>query len=380
MVFHLRVGRSLNIILAFSLSVAGYGYLAPAVARSLSSVDADASGESLARSVNTTRPPGTPDSSESHVVSPTITLYFDPAQGASSEEIVRRALLSNGELMAALLDIVRARGKLRQAGLRPNPTIDFEQTTGRFTGAAGEHETSIGLSLLLELGGKRRRRIELAQAELEASEAEVANRERQLAGEVYSQYAEALAGLRALVEGRMRASLLRLKSLTGMPANEPLRLREDITKPPPLLAPPASLEAAVEVALRTRPDLRLARLMEEVSQAGLRLARAEAAPDVTASTKYSVGRSVFDDTPVGVLTDRDKLLTFGVSVGLPVFNKNQGAKAEAATAITQARTRREFLEAVVRSEVGSAYTRYEAARGSSNARMTISGVFAPPTS
>jgi outer membrane protein TolC len=52
--------------------------------------------------------------------------------------------------------------------------------------------------LPLELGGKRRRRIELAQAELEAAEAEVANRERQRAGEVYSQYAEALAGIREL--------------------------------------------------------------------------------------------------------------------------------------------------------------------------------------
>ena len=61
------------------------------------------------------------------------------------------------------------------------------------------------------------------------------------------------------------------------------------------------------------------------------------------------------------MRDKDRLLTFGVSVGLPVFNKNQGAKAEAAVAIAQARARREYLEAVVRSEVASAYARYEAA-------------------
>ena len=85
-------------------------------------------------------------------------------------------------------------------------------------------------------------------------------------------------------------------------------------------------------------------------------------PDVTPFTKYSYGRSVFDDTPVGVLRDRDNLLTFGVSVGIPIFNRNQGGKAEAAAAITQAERRREFLEAVVRSEVQSAYARYEAAR------------------
>lgn len=345
---------------------------------------------------------------ESRKISPLVALYFDPAQGASSNELVRRALTSNGELAAARLDIVRARARLRQAGLRPNPTLDFEQTTGRLTGSAGESETSIGVALPLELGGKRRRRIELAQVELEATEAEIAERERRLTNEVLALYAEALAALRelkitegltdldlktvvivqarvnegetpplelnllraeverlrsrrALVEGRLQASLLRLKSLAGIPLNEPLRLREDLTKPV-LARPPASVESAVEIALRTRPDIRLARLTEEVAQAGLRLARAQTAPDVTAFTKYTISRGVFDDTPVGVLTDKDRLLTFGVSIGISVFNKNQGAKAEAAAIISQARTRREYLEQVVRSEVQSAYVRYEAAR------------------
>lgn len=334
--------------------------------------------------------------------------YFHPRQGASSGDLVGRALRSNGELAAARLEVERARARVRQAGLRPNPTLDFEQTTGRLTGSPGEGETSVGVSLPVELGGRRRRRIELARAELEAVEAEVADRERRLAGEVLASYAEALAALReleitegltdldlqttrfvqarvnegesapielsllrveverlrsrrALVEGRLQAALLRLKGLAGIPAEEPLRLREAVAAAPALREPPGSLAAAVEIALRTRPDLRLARLNEEVAEAGLRLARAQARPDLTASVRYSRERSVFDDTPVGPLRDRDHLLTVGVSVGIPVFNKNQGAKEEATTAIAQARTRREFLEQVVRSEVASAYARYEAA-------------------
>ena len=337
-----------------------------------------------------------------------IGLYFDPVQGASSNDLVRRALSANGELAAARLDVERARARLRQAGLRPNPTVDFEQTTGRLTGSGGESETSVGVSLPLELGGQRRRRIELARAEVEAAEAEIADRERRLSGEVRALYAEALGALReletteglnrldlqstvvvqarvsegesapielnllrvevdrlrsrrALVEGRLRSALIRLKSLAGVPADEPLRLRESLAAPS-LAAPPGSLDAAIEIALRTRPDLRLARLTEEVAQAGFRLARAQGSPDVTAFSRYTISKSAFDDTPVGVLRDKDKLLTFGVSVQLPIFNKNQGAKAEAAVAVTQARTRREFLEAVVRSEVASAYARYEAAR------------------
>jgi cobalt-zinc-cadmium efflux system outer membrane protein len=328
----------------------------------------------------------------------------------ASIDLVRRALASNGELAAARLETTRSRARLLQAGLRPNPTVDFERTIGRFTGSRGESETTMGVGLPLELGGKRSRRIELAQAELEAVEAEIAERERRLAGEVRALYAEALASLRelgtteeltnldlktivvvqarvsegetapielnqlrvevdrlrsrrALVEGRLRSSLIRLRNLTGMPHAEVLRLREDIATPI-LPSPPASQAAAIEIALHTRPDLRLARLNEEVAQAGLRLALSLGTPDVTAFTRYTQNQSVIEDTPVGSLRDKDRLLTFGVTVSIPVFNKNQGAKAEAAISITQAKTRREFLESVVRADVESAYARYEAARAS----------------
>ena len=93
-----------------------------------------------------------------------LSLYFDSLQGVSSNDLVRRALASNGELAASRLDIQRARSRLRQASLRPNPSIDIEQTTGRFTGAQGESELSVGLAIPLELGKKRGRRIELARA------------------------------------------------------------------------------------------------------------------------------------------------------------------------------------------------------------------------
>lgn len=333
--------------------------------------------------------------------------YVDP-QGISSDDIVRRAIGSNAELAAVRLDIERARARMRQAGLRPNPTIDFEQTTGKLTGSTGERETSIGFALPLELNGQRQKRVNLAQVELEAAEAEVADRERRLIAEVRAAHAEVLAAVReleiteglnnldvqtarivearvtegesapielnllraeverlksrrALVEGRLQASLLRLKSLVGMSPDEPLRLREDLTAPS-LSQSVASLEAALDIALRLRPDLRLARLAERVAEAGLELARTQARPDVTAFTKYTSTRSTFDNTPIGVLRDKDNVLSFGVSVSIPLFNRNQGAKAEAATAIAQARRRREFAEQLVRAEVASAYARYEAAQ------------------
>ncbi len=334
--------------------------------------------------------------------------YFDPVQGSSSTDIVRRALAANGELAAQRLELERARARLRQAGLRPNPTLDFEQTTGRYTGSRGESETSVGIALPIELGSKRKRRIELAQAELEAIEADVADRERRLIADVRSIYVEALAALRelettanlnnldlqttrfvqarvnegetapielnllrvevdrlrsrrALIEGRLKAALVRIKNLAGISAAEPLLLREELLNPV-LPAPPGSLQSAIDIALRHRPDLKLVRLNEEVAQAGLSLARANSKPDITAFSRYTLSRSSYEDTPVGVRNERDRLLTFGVSIGLPVLNSNQGAKAEAAAAISQARMRREFLASVVRSEVESAYARYEAAQ------------------
>lgn len=345
---------------------------------------------------------------ESAITGSTITSYVDPVQGISSIDLVRRALTSNQELAATRLDIERARARLRQSGLRPNPTIDFEQSTGRLTGSPGERETIVGIALPIELGGKRQRRIDLAQAELAAAEAEIADRERRLIGEARSAYIEALAALREmditdqlnnvdletarivdvrvkegdaaplelnllrvevdrlksrriLVEGRLQAALLKLKSLTGMSADEPLKLREELLQP--LLGePPSTLEEVIEIALRTRPDLKLARLNEEVARANLRLARAQAIPDLTAFSKYSVDRSLNDlPVPLVPVPDTSKRLSFGVSIGLPIFNKNQGTQAEATISITQAERRRQFTEQLVHAEVISAYARYQAA-------------------
>jgi cobalt-zinc-cadmium efflux system outer membrane protein len=338
-----------------------------------------------------------------------IAAYVDPTQGSSSIDLVRRALTANAQLAATRLEIDRARARLRQAGLRPNPSLDFEQQNG-ILNSPGERGTTIGFSMPLELAGQRGRRIDLARAELEASEADVADRERRLASDVRLAYIETLAALRemevtqnlyaldvetarvvearveegdasplelnllraevdrlqarrALIEGRLQSSAARLKQLVGIAPDEQLKLREALMAPL-LPDPPASLDAAVDLALRTRPDLRFARLSEDVAWAGYRLTKAQAAPQVTAFARYSDVLGTFDATPVGVLNDRDRLLAFGVSVTLPIFNRNQGAKAEAQLAITQAQRRREFTESVVRAEVTAVYRRYEAAQAS----------------
>jgi cobalt-zinc-cadmium efflux system outer membrane protein len=172
--------------------------------------------------------------------------------------------------------------------------------------------------------------------------------------------ADRLRARRALVLGRLEASVLKLKTLSGIPVSDILRFREDLAVD--LLPDPPPLETSLETALSTRPDLRFARLNEEVAQAGLKLARTQVFPDLVVSARYTAGTSVFDQTPVGPLHDRDKTITFGASISIPVLNRNQGAKLEAQASILQARQRREFVESQVRAEVSAAYGRYLAAQ------------------
>lgn len=329
-----------------------------------------------------------------------------PSAGTTStaDTLVRRALTSNRELAAARLDVTRARARLRQSGLLPNPVLEVEQTGGALGISKGEVERRAEISVPIEYGGKRGRRIDVAEAELRATEAFVADRERRLAADVRRLYVEAIAATRelsftneltqidteignvlqirvregdappleesllrveidrlrsrrAMLEGRRRAAELQLLTVIGLPADERIVLADGygdgVTVP--------TAEDAVRLALERRPDLRAADLNIAAAEAGLRLSNAQALPEITVFGGYAKGRSGFDDTPVGPLTDQDQLFNAGVGISLPIFNRNQGAKAEAAAAIEQAKRLRELTELQIRAEVESARARYRAA-------------------
>jgi len=352
---------------------------------------------------------------------PVLSKYYDPQDGVSLRDLINKALESNQEIVAARLEIDKARARLLQAGLRPNPTLDVEQTTGRFTGSPGDRALSVGVSLPIEIYGRRSSRIDLARIGIEASEADIRNRERVLVANILTNYAQALGALRELevterlldldlettrvvqirvnegevpplelnllqaeverlrarrqlTEGKLQAAYTQLKLLASIPYEESFRLGEQMTSAS-LPALPITTEAAIDIAMRTRPDVRLAQIEEQLAVAGLRLIRAESRPSLVANTRYSQDRATYDSAAVP-FAERGRSLTFGVSVGLPVFNKNQGAMAEAAIAINQARSRREFGERVVRSEIIAAFQRYEAA---SRAVATLETLALPRT-
>ena len=347
---------------------------------------------------------GPPDSRP--LVESVVEAYYSQADGMGLDEIVRRAFENNGDLKIAALEVDKARARLAQARLRSNPTLEIEQASGRLVGSGGEGELTVGASLPLDVYNQRGRRVDLAQAEITLREAEVSARRRELANQILGNYAEALASLRELqvleelleldtrttrfvqvrvnegetpplelnllqteverlrarrflAEGRLQNAISKLRLSAGMPSNEPLRLRESISTASLPQLPP-SIDTGIDVALRTRPEIRVAELEEQLATAGLRLVRSQGKPDLTAYSRYSQGQSIVD-LPSGSFPQRDRALTFGVAIGLPIFNRNQGAKAEAEISIRQAQERRAFAEAVIRNEVTAAFRRIEAA-------------------
>ncbi|MEP6819759.1 MAG: TolC family protein [bacterium] len=334
--------------------------------------------------------------------------YLDPANGMTADQAVAYALAHNGELLAARSEIEAARAMVRQAALSSNPSVEFE----RKEQLGGSDNTSMISGMLpLELGGRRRARILVAQKELEVKEQLLADRERLLAADVRAKFGIALAemlklgftedllastdrGFRLVAakvkegrtppleenmvlvevnrirstretnEGKVEIALLDLRNVMGMRPEEPLLLRGDFDH---LIAPLPVLAIATEEALRTRPDVQAARANEELAAAQINQARAQGRLDASLTGKFERMDSSFPQqgiNTVGQLVPIQGVfnsVSAGVRLELPVRNKNQGAIAAAVAGTEAAKRRREFTELTVRSEVATAFRRYERA-------------------
>jgi cobalt-zinc-cadmium efflux system outer membrane protein len=334
--------------------------------------------------------------------------YIDSVSGLASDALVRYALTHNGELAAAKQMIAEALGKLRQAGLKPNPMLEASGTRAANT---PDNKVMIGAELPLELGGRRSARVTVAAAELQVREAEVASFERKLAAEVRTKYADAIAAARNLkftedlvaltrdshrlvqarvergksapleqnlllvelnrvdamriaFESRTEVAMLELKKAIGMPLGEQLRLLGEFDTTQKLV----TQSEAVRNALATRPDLSAARAAERLASAQIEQTRTEGKVDASIFAGYermSAGFDVFGFDNAGMrapVTGVFHNLTLGVRLSLPVRNKNEGNIEAALASVEAARIRREFAELVVRNEVAAAYARLERAQ------------------
>lgn len=351
----------------------------------------------------------------------TLARYIDPASGMTVDDAVRYALANNPELAAIRLEVIAARALVRQAGLRANPTLDAR---GSRQVNGPDNSVMVEGMLPLELGGRRPARIRVAERERDVRVEMLRDRERMLAGEVRAKFGEALAealklgfteellittrrGYRLVVarvvegrtapleqnmllvevnrlrstretsEGRVQVALIELRNLIGMKPEEPLRLKGEFTD---LLDQPVSLSEATTRALGERPDVRAARAMERLAEAQIEQARAEGRFDAALTAGYQRMKQGFmlnGIDEMGQLRPIDMTshsVTFGVSLSLPVRNKNQGAIEAAVANSEAAKRRREAAELTVRREVAAAFARYErAARAMEIFRVGVQG-------
>src|SRR6266436_1956855 len=337
-----------------------------------------------------------------------VTKYFDPQTGLTVEQAVAFALEHNGELLAARKEIDTATGLLKQATLRANPKVDASVSK---TIMGADNNITLNGMLPLELGGRRPARIKVAERELEMRRQDVGNRERILAADVRTKFGEALAAIlklgfnedliatsqrgynlvaarvteggtapleqnmvlvelnrlrsmRETADGKAQIEMLELRNLIGMSPEEPLRLRGDFND---LATPLPPLMEATERALSERPDLKLAKATESLAAARIEQARSEGRLDASVNAGYQ--RMDFG-YPLSGINDAGQLrpiqgtfhyLTFGVSLDLPLRNKNQGTIEAALAEAEAAKRRREFGELTIRKEVAAAYAQYNSA-------------------
>jgi cobalt-zinc-cadmium efflux system outer membrane protein len=362
-----------------------------------------------------------PDARKPRADEAAVALYFDPSAGMTADESVARALASNGELLAMRRESEAARAMVKQAGVRPNPRLDV---SGAKALNMPDGQVMVEGMLPLELGGRRASRVLVAEREVEVREAALADAERALAASVREKFGEALAeivklgvteelltnsqkGYRLVVarvmegrtapleqnvvlvevnrlrsvreqgRGRVEVALLELRNLIGAEPDEPLKLRGDfegLTDPLPAPGPAASR------AVAERPDVLAARAAERLAEARVEEARAGGRADAEVRAGFQrmkTGFMLSGVTEAGRLAPIENTansVTFGVTVTLPVRDKNVGATEAALAELDAAKRRREFMELTARREVAAAYASYEAsARASEIYRVGVRG-------
>jgi outer membrane protein, heavy metal efflux system len=328
----------------------------------------------------------------------------DPVAGRTAEDLVALALKQNGELLAGQHQVEATRGGVRQARLKANPSLESSESR-QLTGSMNTF--TIGASLPLELYHRRDLRVEVAQGASKMTEAEQANRERLLRGEVEAQFGRVLASVRSLqvledlldlnrkaleltqvradqgaippldanllrvevnridaqrvdLEAKVEIDLLELKSLVGMRPEETLRLKGSLDAVPQDKAPVANLEA--------RPDLVSTRAAEQLAAAKLRQAETNARPDASISANYQRSNSSFGLNGLNAAGQARPIqgifhfLTVGFSITLPVRNKNQGTIETAVAQVQESKRRREYAELIAAREVAAALLARDKAR------------------
>jgi cobalt-zinc-cadmium efflux system outer membrane protein len=342
------------------------------------------------------------------------------AQSVTLRELLGRAEQPNRDLLAVRQRLEEAKGVLRQAGVAPATTLQAGGVSGRPVGTVGEEQFSAGFSKTFETGGKRDRRIEVAERQSEIATAEYEERLRQLRYDLRTRFVELVSSTRRLevldaqlsnlqsaleltrarvaqgdaailesdllsveigrievqraeLAGSAEAVQVELTRTAGLSTDEAVFISPTYS----IVTRPYTAPDLISRALEDRADLRIARIREKQGDAEQRLAQAESHANVSVTGGYAFVKSRFDDqfgtTRTGAivpLRDRDDVLSVSISIPLFSRSRNQG-NIEASVARTRgSQYQREALERAIPLEVSAALRRLQSRE---QALTTLSG-------
>ena len=325
------------------------------------------------------------------------------------DELVARALADNPDLKATRIEVEAAAARVQQAGLRPNPMLEL----GGQKAISPDNNLNIGVSLPLDLNGRKEGRVGVAERELDTKRRQVADRERRLRADVRMKAGEVLAAQRSLgviedllqvnrdglavvgnrvregaapsldeslqlvevnrldasrqlAQSRVEIATLQLKALAGMVPDSPLVVKGDLA-PSPL---PLNQAEAMQRSISERSDLAVARAEVAMAAAMVKKEQAEGRWDASVNVGYQrqdFGFNLNGLTASGQTRPIQDVFHYfggGVSITLPVRNRNEGNIAAAMAAERAAERRVEFAVLTVQQEVAAAFTQHDAAQRS----------------
>lgn len=304
------------------------------------------------------------------------------------EQALEEAEARSPAVIAARAAVQASEARIRQAGFRTNPELSVEVEnfagTGDLSGLRGT-ETTVALNQRLDLSGRRRARVAVAQAELAAQQLRLDIARADLAQAVRQQFATAVTArerLRLAEANEQRArELARVTNILVEAGREPplraLRARSAAAQAGAELASAQAEERASRGTLAslfgvsTPPegvtgallDLQ-PRTIDPAQSLDVRLADAERLAAEAALRQEIVARTLDPAVGLGVRHVRelgDFALVAGLSMPLRVFDRNQGNIAAARANIRAAEARREGALATATVRVRNAITNVEAA-------------------
>jgi cobalt-zinc-cadmium efflux system outer membrane protein len=295
--------------------------------------------------------------------------------------------------------VEEARGRLTQAGLFPNPSLESNFSFDSLFANEGDRAFSAGVSQPLPLSGRIGDQKRVARVGVNRTFADIANLERGLIRDVRRAFIEILAideqiklqntlinlnsDLIAAIKSGIKEGLASEKDLNAVSIalqqgrqekevlmsqrkSKILEFNRLLGKPPTFsflpqgkleYEPPTKLtESSVEVAYAQRPDLRFAKLGIDLAKADLDLAKALRFEDITVGAFYERDHPVLD-IPQGEIPNTDQLIGFRLTIPLPFFDRKQGLIAETRARETRAEESVEALKLEISQEVNDALNR-----------------------